>query len=214
VTGASLRRALGLASALGLAGCGAGADHAAAPGAWVAPSEGKRGVSSGSAVERYFPLVDGNLYQYVTTDEQGDQGLLVARVYRVDPQSGELRFPKRSKRFEYVADGLVVHAGPETGYVLKVPLEVGTAWRGEHGGHTVITSLDASLQVAAGRFAGCLQTVEERLGDRPVRYTTTFCPDVGVVEIDAVGGTQLEHAELKSYGPPMSIGPDGLQRVP
>jgi hypothetical protein len=214
VTVASLRRVLGVAGALGVAGCGAGTDPAVAPSAWVAPSEGKRGVSSGSALERYFPLVDGNLYQYVTTDEQGDQGMLFARVYRADPRGGELRFPKRSKRFEYAADGLVVHSGTETGYVLKLPLEVGATWRGEHGGHTVITSLDASLQVAAGRFAGCLQTVEERLGDRPVRYTTTFCPDVGVVEIDAVGGTQLDHAELKSYGPPMTIGPDGLQRVP
>jgi hypothetical protein len=39
---------------------------------------------------------------------------------------------------------------------------------------------------------------------------TTFCPDVGIVLLEAASGAAIERAELKSYGPPVEIGPDGL----
>lgn len=202
------------ASALlfGPIGCGGASATAPAPheAALTAPASGVA-ASSGTAVERFFPLVDGRLYEYRTMSELGEEGLLVARVHRTDATHGELRYPSGTKRFEYTPEGV---KNGEGAFVLKAPLEVGASFRGEHGGTTRIVSTSASATTRAGTFSGCVQTTEERLGDRPVRYTTTFCPDVGIVALEAAGPTTVERAELRSYGAPTSIGPDGLQRIP
>ncbi|WP_437622052.1 hypothetical protein [Sorangium sp. So ce1151] len=199
------------ALALALLGCG-GAPGAARPAAWNAAPHGQKGASSGTGAERYFPLIDGHIYHYVTMSEGGEQGLLVARVHRADERHGELRFPSGVKRFEFTGEGV---RRSDTGvYVLKEPIAPGTTWTGEHGGRARIAAVDAAVEVPAGRFTGCVQTVEERLGDRPARYVSTFCPDVGVVALEAASGASYEKAELKSYAPPVDVGPDGLQRAP
>lgn len=205
------RFALAAALPLALAACG-GAAPAAAPKAstFTAPASGVT-ATSGTELERFFPLVDGRLYEYRTEGDSGERGLLVARVHRTDAAHGELQYPTGTKRFELASDGVRATSGA---YVLKAPLEVGATWRGEHGGDVRVVSTSASVQTPAGSFSGCVQTVEERLGDSPVRYTTTFCPDVGIVELQAASGETVERAELRSYGAPTTIGPDGLDRVP
>jgi hypothetical protein len=211
---ASLREArlsaLVLSIGLAIAGCGGANDPANS--AWIAPTGGQKNVSSGSALELYFPLVDGNVYFYATQNEMGEPGLLVARVYRADATHGELRFPSGSKRFEFTSDGVLYQSRLGTTYVLKAPLEVGTTWRGEHGGQTRILATKVNVDVPAGKFTGCIQTIEERLGDAPVKYATTFCPTVGVVVLEAASGANLERAELKSYGAPNDLGPDGTTK--
>lgn len=203
------RRLAGLA--LALLGCG-GADRAAPPPAWNAAPDGQRGVSSGTLAERYFPLVDGHIYHYATTNEIGEQGLLVARVHRADARHGELRFPSGVKRFEFTAGGVV---RSDTGaFVLKEPIVPGTTWIGEHGGRARIAAVDVAIEVPAGRFTGCVQTVEERLGDRPARFVSTLCPEVGVVALEATSAARYEKAELRSYAPPVDMGPDGVRRLP
>ncbi|WP_437733455.1 hypothetical protein [Sorangium sp. So ce1335] len=208
----SLARSLS-ALALALLGCGgSGAPDAAPPTAWNAAADGQKGASSGTQAERYFPLVDGHVYHYVTLGDGGGQGLLVARVHRADARRGELRFPSGVKRFEFTGEGVV---RSDTGvFVLKEPIAPGTTWTGEHGGRARIAAVDAAVEVPAGRFTGCVQTVEERLGDRPARYVSTFCPDVGVVALEAASGASYEKAELKSYAPPFDMGPDGVRRTP
>ena len=209
-----VRSAAALAlSALALAmGCGPASEgaRASAP-AWTAPPAGVQGASSGTRAERYFPLVDGHVYAYATSNEAGEQGILVARVHRSGDREGELRFPSGVKRFEYAAEGVVL-AG-KGAFVLKEPIAVGTSWVGEHGGQARILGVEATIEVPAGRFTGCVQTIEVRGGDRPARYVSTFCPDVGVVSLEAESSTSYERADLKSYGPPMQVGPDGLQRI-
>ncbi|KYF60558.1 hypothetical protein [Sorangium cellulosum] len=199
------------ALALALLGCG-GAPGAAQPTAWNAAPDGQEGASSGTQAERYFPLIDGHVYHYVTLSDGGEQGMLVARVHRADERRGELRFPSGVKRFEFTAEGVLrSDAGV---FVLKAPIAPGTTWTGEHGGRARITAVDAAVEVPAGRFTGCVQTVEERLGDSPARYVSTFCPDVGVVAIEAESGASHEKAVLKSYAPPFDMGPDGVRRTP
>lgn len=189
---------------------------ASAPGTppgWLAPSDGaKKDLASGTALERYFPLVDGMLYHYVTENEMGEAGLLIARAGRTSERGGQLHFPTGSKRFEYVPDGITVLVDGNPTYVLKQPLAVGATWRGEHGGTTRVLSITASVEVPQGHFEGCVQTLEERLGDRPVRYATTFCPGVGVVMLEAASGASLERASLKSYAAPFDVGLDGVDR--
>jgi hypothetical protein len=183
------------------------------PPAWLAPTgEGRKDVASGSPLERFFPLVDGNVYHYVTENLSGEPGMLVARAVRTSADSGELRFPKGTKRFSFVKDGVVLEllAGPI--YLLKEPVAVGTSWRGEHGGTTRILSTNASIDVPAGHYDGCVQTLEERGGDEPVRFATTYCPAVGVVLLEAGGGGAFERAALSSYGAPTPMKADGLER--
>jgi hypothetical protein len=194
-----------------LAAC---APSGAAPPASPAPSEGgRRELASGAALERFFPLVDGMVYHYVTENELGEQGLLIARVVRTDEKFGELRFPTGKKRFGFVPDGVLVEGSGGSIYLLKEPLAVGTSFRGEHGGVTRIQTLNAAVDVPAGHFDGCVQTLEERLGDRPVRYATTYCPAVGVVLLEAASGASLERAALKSYAAAHLMKPDGLERI-
>ena len=202
--------------ALLLCGCGGAAREApAAASPWLAAGTGQHEVSSGSAVERLFPLVDGMVYTYLTVNEVGSEGLLLARVHRSDAHHGELRFPSGAKVFELAPDGVLLRArGGEASYVLKLPLQVGTSWRGEHGGQSRILDTAAAVDTPAGHYEGCVQTLEERLGDRPTRYATTFCPEVGVVQIEVSAGANYERAALKTYAPPLRMREDGVDRLP
>jgi hypothetical protein len=201
------------ATLFALAACGG---SAGAPPAWLASSGSgeatHKDIASGSALERFFPLVDGMIYQYVTENELGEPGLLIARVARSEEKSGELRFPTGVKRFSFAPEGVFVEAAGGPVYLLKAPLVAGSSFRGEHGGLTRIQSTSAAVDVPAGHFDGCIQTLEERSGDRPVRYATTFCPAVGVVLLEVASGASLERAALKSYAEPVQMKPDGLER--
>jgi hypothetical protein len=55
-----------------------------------------------------------------------------------------------------------------------------------------------------------VRTVEEKTGDVPVLYTTTYCPDVGIVQMDATSGTRHEQAALRSHAVPEGYRPDGV----
>lgn len=195
------------------AGCGSATPEPEPKKDWTGPGEGMTAASSGTPVERFFPLVDGHIYHYETHSDSGDTGMLVARIHRQDDKSGSLRFPSGDKRFEYKDDGVVISTPDGPAYVLKAPLQVGNEWRGEHGGKSRVSAVDASVTTKAGSFTGCVVVSEQRLGDVPVRYDTTYCPDVGIVRLEASAGMNQERAELKSFGPPVDIGPDGLVRT-
>ena len=200
-----------------LAACPSATEGTAAVAAspWLTPGTGPQNAASGTSIERFFPLVDGMVYTYLTLNEVGDQGLLLARVHRTDAFHGELRFPTGAKVFELAPDGVLIHPrGGEPSYVLKIPLQVGTTWRGEHGGQSRIVNASALIDTPAGHYENCVQTLEERLGDRPTRYSTTFCPEVGVVQIEVATGANYERAALKSYAPPMRMREDGTDRLP
>ncbi len=198
-----------------LTGCGSANEGAAAAAAspWLVPGNGQDNARSGTSAERFFPMVDGMVYTYTTVNEVGENGLLVARVHRADQFHGELRYPSGAKSFALVPDGVMVNSHGTEAYVLKTPLVAGTTWRGEHGGQSKILETNAAIETPAGHYEGCVQTLEERLGDRPTRYATTFCPEVGVVQIEVATGANYERASLKSYAPPMRMREDGTDRI-
>jgi hypothetical protein len=194
-----------------LVGCGGPPEPANTQ--WMARPTGAQDVHSGSPAEAFFPLVDGNVYLYQTQNELGEQGLLMARVHRDDAQHGTLQYAGgTSKKFSYTGEGVTIESKLGTAFVLKAPLVAGTTWRGEHGGNVKIIAVDQIADSSAGKFTGCIQTLEERLGDAPVRYATTFCPTVGIVILEAATGANLERAELKSYGASRDFGPDGVTK--
>ena len=179
---------------VGVVACGDG-KGAQAP---VAPA---KAAASGSSVEQYFPLEDGRIYSYVTS-ENGETGMLVAKVHRTDASHGELRLSNATKRFVYSPAGVAYDTGA---FILKAPLDVGATWPGEHGGTTRVASVDAAPKVQAGSYTSCVQTVEESGRPPGAKYVTTYCPGVGMVllEIQAAGGEAK--AELRSYGAPVKI---------
>lgn len=176
-----------------LAACGSNPPPAA--------REAARASSSGTAAERYFPLEDGRLYHYVTNDG-GESGMLVARVHRADATHGELRLSNTQKRFVYGPAGVAYEGGAT---ILANPPTEGASWPGEHGGTTTLTSLDVSVTVPAGTFDGCARTVEQGGRVPDAVYTTTYCPDVGMVLLEVRAADAVARAELKSYGAPVDL---------
>jgi hypothetical protein len=175
-------------------------------------------VSSGTEAERYFPLVDGNIYHY-RTESFGDaptveEGVLMTKVHRISASHGELRTPSGNRKFELSAEGVVTwtKAG-DRAFILKTPVAPGQTWLGEHGGETRVSATNVKVTVPAGTYDGCVTTLEERLGDKAVRVTTTFCPAVGVVALEASSGARVERAQLAYYGPPIDLGPEGSRRT-
>lgn len=160
-------------------------------------------VASGSPVETYFPLEQGKLYTYVTS-AGADRGTISFKVERGDPTHGKLVVVGGStgnKRFVYEKDGVAYDGGA---YILKAPLEVGTSWPGEHGGQAKITKADASVSGADGKsYSSCIVTQED--GRTGARYTTTYCPGVGMVVFEVVTNQGDAKGELKYYGPPIKM---------
>lgn len=175
------------------------------------PNNTGTSATSGFPIERYFPIAHDHLWTYDSTSDTGERGTFIVRGRRVRAAEGELITPRGTKRFAYMPDGIGLV--DRNAYVLKQPLAVGTTWRGEHGGISRIETVGATIAIAAGTFTDCVVTIEERGGDAPATYSTTFCPDVGIVLLDAEGGMQHERAELRSYGPPVFIGPPGTTLI-
>jgi hypothetical protein len=208
---------------LGAIGCGAigcGASEANQPKgfAYDKPA-GLANASSGSEAERYFPLVDGNLYQYETVvysdAASAPTGLLMVRASRTSTDAGELRMPSGAKKFRYQTDGIsTITKTGDIAYVLRLPLAAGATWLGERGGQTRIDATALNWTGPSGTYQGCVRTAEERRGDQPISVKTTFCPDVGIVELEAASGANVEKAKLIHYGKPVDIGPEGVTRVP
>jgi hypothetical protein len=60
--------------------------------------------------------------------------------------------------------------------------------------------------VSAGRFVGCLETTEGGASGLDARtIVTTYCPDVGIIEMRVEAGDHEERFELRSYGPSVDI---------
>jgi len=158
-------------------------------------------------MERYLPLEDGTVFSYDTHSElRNAQGLLIVQVTR--PRTGrvDLHMGSRTERLQFVPDGI---AYVEGGYLLKAPLTKGNTWRGRTG-MVRVESTDEAANVPAGKFVGCLRTVEEsRDAALPRTVASLYCPHVGLVMVDVDGmtaeGHDRETAVLKSFGPRVDV---------
>jgi hypothetical protein len=169
----------------------------------TAPTDAPK-LASGSPVETYFPLDHGKLYTYATS-EGGEKGTITFNVERSDAMHGKLVVAgsARAKRFVYEKDGVAYEGGA---YILKAPLEVGTSWPGEHGGQAKIVKTDATATGADGKsYASCIVTQEDTARPSQRRYTTTYCPGVGMVLFEVVANEGEARGELKYYGAPIKM---------
>jgi hypothetical protein len=187
-----------VAAALLVAACGGGA---ASQGS--APATGSAPVISD--VQRYMPLEANTVYAFQTEIENsGEHGVLMMHVDRPGPGAATLTVGGKAQRLSIVPEGIRLETG---GWLLKAPLREGGTFKGQFGTVTV-RSTDKSVEVPAGKYTGCVETVEESVAVQK-RVTTVFCPNIGIVLLDAEGSIGddfgRERALLRSYGQRVDI---------
>jgi hypothetical protein len=164
-----------------------------------------------SAVSRFFPLIDGTQWAYdAEDDETGNKGMFVTRARAVAGARFSLLTGQRSRVVEVRPEGIT---RVETGtYLLRAPLTPGVEWPGDAGATVRVGDVDRMADVPAGKFAGCLETVEELRSTTPEpqrRVTTVYCPGVGIVSLHAEAWESGRHvgerAVLRSFGKPVSL---------
>jgi hypothetical protein len=170
------------------------------PSGAAAPPAPATSATQGEA-ERYLPLLNDTVFSYTAwLPESAEPEQLILQVNRSGPHHANLRSGNSVKRLELVADGVRLVTG---GYLLQAPLVAGADWAGP-AGRVRITAVDQDVRVAAGQFAGCLETLEsDTRGSREI--ATTYCPGVGIVKFSVDDGERQERFELKSFGPRVDV---------
>lgn len=155
-------------------------------------------------VTRYLPLEHDTVFTYATyIEETNERGIAIFEIKRPRPELAELSVAGQvRKRYYFEAAGVKSSMG---GYLLKSPLQLGSEWTGDDG-KVKVTSIEQSVNVPAGKFSGCLQTLEDaQLGSARRRTTTVFCPGVGItvlqIEANQEGTSINQRLELKAFGP-------------
>jgi hypothetical protein len=155
-------------------------------------------------VARYLPLENNTVFSYETyIEDTNEHGLAVFEIARPRPELAELSIAGQVRKRYYFEPG-GVRSG-QGGYLLKSPLSLNSQWAGDDG-EVKVTSVDQSVDVPAGKFSGCIQTVEQAKLPGATRTTTTvFCPGVGItvlqIEAEQEGTSVLQRLSLKSFGP-------------
>lgn len=176
----------------------------------------KEALTSGSELERYFPMVDGYTYQYrfeSQTETGVETGVLSTTVQRAAAGGGVLVVGGQSKRIEFTPEGVVQTAPGPRAFLLKAPIAEGTTWSGPTGARVEIVRAKAQKAVPAGTFSDCVETKETRGGNPPQIIATTYCSGVGMVSLDTAAGAARVVASLTYYGPKIDLGGDGVRRV-
>ncbi|HEY3499681.1 MAG TPA: hypothetical protein VGK73_33550 [Polyangiaceae bacterium] len=167
-----------------------------------APAAEPARTPKASGFAAYLPLEDATVFSYATTTEPaGERGLLVLEIRRPRAEVAELVVAGRVRRMNVTAQGIAHVTG---GFLLRAPLAVGENWQGDFG-HVRVTSIDRKVAVPAGRFEGCVETVEEMTTNAGTKRTTTaYCPGIGIAlretEAEQEGERAVERIALKSYG--------------
>ena len=180
----------------------AAASAACAPTPAAAPSAAP--AVAANDLTRFLPLENDTVFSYATyIEETNERGLAVFEIKRPRPELAELSLAGQVRKRYYFEPGGV--RSSQGGYLLKLPLEQNAEWRGDDG-IVKVTNVNLSVDVPAGKFSGCVQTVEDaRLGAATRKTTTVFCPGVGitVLEINAEqeGMSVLQRLSLKAFGP-------------
>lgn len=160
-------------------------------------------VTSGTALERYFPLQNNKVYAY-DTEENGERGWLTLRTRRVNAREGELiAASRKAKHYRYGAEQI---DGDNYAVVLKTPLDVGTTWTSEGVHRITVSRINLDIKVPAGTYAGCIETTQVTPSSMTpeARTLTVFCPDVGITKLEVQDGHGgYARVQLKSYAAPI-----------
>ena len=169
-----------------------------------ADTEAKSGAASPPVTDaqRLFPLDHNTVFSYETETTDSGKGILVVEVSRPRATMAELKVAGRVSRLYVTAEGIQYPTG---GFLLKSPVSDDGEWQGDFG-KVSVTRIGQAVEVPAGKFQNCVETVEET--DSPAfskKTTSVYCPGIGMVSrhIEGeAGGVQVsEKLTLKSFGP-------------
>ncbi len=155
-------------------------------------------------LSRFAPFENNTVFSYETyIEDTNERGILVFEIQRPRPELAELSVAGQVRKRYYFEPGGI--RSSQGGYLLKAPLDPNATWQGDDGPVRIV-AVNESLALPAGKFEGCLKTVEEaKLGAATRTTTTEFCPGVGIVTLQIEGeqeGTSvLQALRLKSFGP-------------
>lgn len=154
-----------------------------------------------------MPLQDATVFAYETESGiTGQRGMLALEVRRPGPDRAELVVAGRVRRLLIDSTGIRHLTG---GWLLKEPLQVGATWKGDFG-QVRVTAVDRALSTPAGKFTGCVETLESASGaEFSKQIVTTFCPAVGIAarrtEVESDDGAGVESIRLRSHGPRVDV---------
>jgi len=140
-----------------------------------------------------YPLHAGNAWSYDVDDGSESSTLAVSRV---DVVHGPIAtVVTGDKRIEYEVREEGIYVVSDDAWLLRLPLEVGTAWPGRGGRHARLASTDAAVETPAGSFTGCVEIVETG-GKLELEVRTTYCPFVGPVAVDSTMRSTVSDREI------------------
>jgi hypothetical protein len=150
--------------------------------------------------ERLYPLTLGSAWSYDVETGDGEPVLAINRVVEAGPGYAGVLGGEGVRRYDLRPDG--VYQGTLGGYLLRAPIAANATWDAGRGVTARVADTAVAIETAAGRFSGCVRVVEEGAASGAV-VQTTYCPDVGPVEV--VSRLQLTHglvevrARLRGY---------------
>jgi hypothetical protein len=129
---------------------------------------------------RLYPLHQGGVWSYDVDPGDGSNVLAITRVTEADATHALVQGGEGSTRYELREDG--IYRSERAGYLLKTPIEVGAQWPSGAGMQATIRATDVAIETPAGRFAGCVDVVEQGAASGAT-IATTYCPDVGPAQV-------------------------------
>lgn len=148
-----------------------------------------------------LPLEDDTVARFRSENDVGQESTFVMEIARPSAERAEIWIAGRRQKLRVTSTSISQIDG---GTLLATPLEVGQRFQGAFGPVT-LTEMGLDEDVPAGRFNGCVRTVEEAKLP-PKRAISTYCPQVGltriVVESPEDGWVATE---LLYYGPRVDL---------
>jgi hypothetical protein len=149
---------------------------------------------------RLYPLAAGSAWSYDVDTGDGATVLATMRVTEAAGGRAAVQGGEGITRYEQRPDGL--YRMDRDGYLLKEPVRAGATWPSGGGMTAEISTVAAALETPAGRFTGCVEVVERGAPTGAV-ISTTYCPDVGPVQVisslDLTTGAVRVVARLRGY---------------
>jgi len=133
------------------------------------------------APDRLYPMAEGNVWTFDVDDGSGENVFHYLRVAVAEGARREVTVPSGDVEvYEVRPQGIFALA--HDSWVLRAPIREGEEWPARSGRVAQVASTSRSLTTEAGEFEGCV-LVEEGGGESGLEVSTTYCPDVGPVEI-------------------------------
>jgi hypothetical protein len=130
---------------------------------------------------RLYPMAAGSAWSYdVDTGDGSAPVLAISRVIEAGGGRATVQGGEGASHYELRTDGIF---GEERGgYLLKAPIRVGAEWPSGGGVQASVHAVGVAISTSAGQFNGCVEVLEQGSSTGAV-VTTTYCPDVGPVQV-------------------------------